>query len=110
MSTSDDTGGDKPVYQEPVLCYTEAVIYHFTNPCNVGDMAKGKSGGKTLEEARRITDDDVINALGGIPANKHHCSPLGVQALQAALADYSRRKSIADQSTLPSSSTRDASA
>jgi nitrogen fixation NifU-like protein len=48
--------------------------------------------GRTLEEARRITDDDVIEALGGIPERKRHCSLLGVMALQAALDDLEARR------------------
>ncbi|MBK8596452.1 MAG: iron-sulfur cluster assembly scaffold protein [Holophagales bacterium] len=48
--------------------------------------------GKPIEEARRITDDDVIEALGGIPENKKHCSLLGVQALQVALGDWEGRQ------------------
>ena len=47
--------------------------------------------GRTLAEARGISDDDVIEALGGIPERKRHCSLLGVRALQAALADWERR-------------------
>jgi nitrogen fixation protein NifU and related proteins len=47
---------------------------------------------KTIEDAKRITDDDVVEALGGIPANKRHCSLLGVRALQAALEDFERRQ------------------
>lgn len=47
--------------------------------------------GRTLEEAGRLTDDDVVEALGGIPARKRHCSLLGVQALQAAIAGYRER-------------------
>ncbi|HCO48874.1 MAG TPA: iron-sulfur cluster assembly scaffold protein, partial [Spirochaetaceae bacterium] len=47
--------------------------------------------GKTIEEAMNITDDDVVKALGGIPENKKHCSLLGVQALQAAIASYKGR-------------------
>ncbi|MFA6366278.1 MAG: iron-sulfur cluster assembly scaffold protein [Candidatus Hydrogenedentales bacterium] len=50
--------------------------------------------GKTIEEAMNITDDDVVNALGGIPENKKHCSLLGVQALQAAIARYKSRLQI----------------
>jgi nitrogen fixation NifU-like protein len=46
---------------------------------------------QTLEAARAITDDDVIEALGGIPENKKHCSLLGVRALHAAIADFARR-------------------
>ena len=48
------------------------------------DLAKGR----TIEEARNITDDDVIEALGGIPEKKKHCSLLGVLALQAAIKDW----------------------
>lgn len=52
------------------------------------ELAKGK----TLEEAKRITDDDVVEALGGIPEGKRHCSLLGVQALQAAIQDFENRQ------------------
>ena len=52
------------------------------------DLAKGKS----LEDARNITDDDVIESLGGIPERKKHCSLLGVQALQAAIKDWETRQ------------------
>jgi len=48
--------------------------------------------GKTVEEARRITDDDVIEALGGIPERKRHCSLLGVRGLHAALSDWEARQ------------------
>ncbi len=48
--------------------------------------------GKTIEEARHITDDDVIEALGGIPERKRHCSILGVRALQAAIEDWERQR------------------
>ena len=44
--------------------------------------------GKSIKEATKITDDDVISVLGGIPEQKQHCSLLGVQGLRAAIADY----------------------
>ncbi|HOX31189.1 MAG TPA: iron-sulfur cluster assembly scaffold protein [Spirochaetales bacterium] len=47
--------------------------------------------GKSVEDAEGISDDDVVVALGGIPENKKHCSLLGVQALQAAMADWRSR-------------------
>lgn len=51
-------------------------------------MLTALAEGKTIEEAKRITDDDVIEALGGIPEKKRHCSLLGVRALQAAIEDW----------------------
>lgn len=135
----DGHRGDLP---GPVLFYTDAVIDHFMNPRNVGDLPEAETDGfglvgdpscgdqmllwigvedgriariafrsfgcpgaiatssmlttlavgRTLEEARRITDDDVIEALGGIPERKRHCSLLGVMALQAALDDLEARR------------------
>ncbi len=52
------------------------------------ELAKGQS----IEEAKQITDDDVVEALGGIPERKRHCSLLGVQALMAAIEDYEKRQ------------------
>lgn len=51
-------------------------------------MLTALAQGKTVEQARRITDDDVIEGLGGIPETKRHCSLLGVQALRAAIKDW----------------------
>ena len=48
--------------------------------------------GKTLNAALSLTDDDVIQALGGLPKRKQHCSLLGLQALQQAVADYLFKK------------------
>ena len=125
----------------PVLYYTDAVIDHFSNPRNIGEMAADEADGyalsgdplcgdqmklwirveenriadikfksfgcpgaiatssmvthlargRALEEAMALTDDDVIEALGGIPENKKHCSLLGINALHAAIADYLQR-------------------
>ena len=55
-------------------------------------MLTALAEGKTIDAAKRITDDDVIEALGGIPEKKRHCSLLGVRALQAALDDWSSRQ------------------
>ena len=48
------------------------------------EMAKGKS----LDEAEEITDEKIADALGGLPAVKHHCSNLGAAALDNAIWDY----------------------
>ena len=49
--------------------------------------------GKTLEEAKKITPKDIVNALGGLPPRKIHCSVLGDQALRAAIEDYEKKRS-----------------
>ncbi|OSA92927.1 UNVERIFIED_ORG: iron-sulfur cluster assembly scaffold protein [Clostridium botulinum] len=43
---------------------------------------------KTLEEALKITETDIIDALDGLPENKKHCSNLGVAALKNAISNY----------------------
>ncbi len=50
----------------------------------VTEMAKGMR----LEEAMKITRDDVADELGGLPPQKLHCSNLGADALHAAIEDY----------------------
>ena len=44
--------------------------------------------GKTLEEALKLTDNDVIQAANGIPARKAHCSLLAIRALHQAITQY----------------------
>lgn len=47
--------------------------------------------GKTIEEALKVTNKAVAEALGGLPEVKLHCSVLAEQALRSALADYYRK-------------------
>jgi nitrogen fixation NifU-like protein len=48
--------------------------------------------GKGIDDVLLISDDDVIEAAGGVPARKAHCSLLGVVGLHSAIADYLMRK------------------
>jgi nitrogen fixation NifU-like protein len=120
--------------------YNPAVLDHFLNPRNVGDVPRadgvGEAGrsdcgdtlrmslkieegrivearfraigcaasiasssmatelvrGRTLEEARRFSNEEVVAALGGLPPGKIQCSVLAGQALQAALEDYYQKR------------------
>ncbi|NJD62362.1 MAG: Fe-S cluster assembly scaffold protein NifU [Deltaproteobacteria bacterium] len=47
--------------------------------------------GKTLEEARAITNQQVSEALDGLPPVKIHCSVMAEQAVKAALDDYVKK-------------------
>lgn len=51
------------------------------------ELAKGK----TLDEAKKITRDDVANSLGGLPTVKMHCSNLAADALKDAIRDYEEK-------------------
>ncbi len=54
----------------------------------VSELALGKS----FYEAMQLCDDDVVQALDGLPEGKRHCSLLGIQGLHTAMADYLVRR------------------
>ena len=47
--------------------------------------------GKTVEEALKITNKDVVDELGGLPAVKIHCSVLADHAIKSAIYDYAQK-------------------
>lgn len=54
----------------------------------VTQLAKGK----TIEEAQSITNDDVLNALDGLPEGKDRCSGFALDALRKAIENYIENK------------------
>ncbi|CDZ23815.1 hypothetical protein CCDG5_0686 [[Clostridium] cellulosi] len=50
--------------------------------------------GKTVDEALKLSNKAVIEALDGLPPAKIHCSVLAEQAVKAALSDYYRKQGI----------------
>ncbi len=47
--------------------------------------------GKTIDEALKITNAEVVEKLGGLPAQKLHCSVLAEEAIKAAINDYLKK-------------------
>lgn len=56
----------------------------------ITELAKGK----TIEEALKITKDDVAKSLGGLPPVKMHCSLLATDALKEAIYDYLKKNNL----------------
>ncbi len=48
--------------------------------------------GKTVEEAKKLDEKDILNHLGKIPAPKIHCACLAKKTLQKALQEYENKK------------------
>lgn len=57
-------------------------------------MATELIKGKSIEEAMKLTNKAVMEALGGLPPVKVHCSLLAEEAVHAALWDYAQKKGI----------------
>lgn len=57
-------------------------------------MATELIRGKSIDEALKLTNRAVVEALDGLPAVKLHCSVLAEQAVRSALADYYRRQGV----------------
>ena len=52
------------------------------------ELAKGK----TIEEAKKISKDDILKGLGSLPPVKAHCSVLAQDGLKKAIEDYEKKK------------------
>ena len=95
--------------------YNQTVMDHFMNPRNMGDIKDGKIEdarfktfgcgsaiasssmatelikGRSIDEAMNFSNQEVVDALGGLPPVKIHCSVLAEEALKAALEDYLKK-------------------
>ena len=57
-------------------------------------MATELIKGRTLEEAKNFSNQEVVDALGGLPPVKIHCSVLAEEALKAAIEDYETKTGL----------------
>ena len=56
------------------------------------DMACDMIKGKTIEDALKLTNKEVLENLGGLPSQKIHCSVLATEAITAAIANYKKKQ------------------
>ena len=65
-------------------------------------MATEMIKGKTIDEALAVTNKQVVEALGGLPAHKLHCSVLAEESIKSAVRDYYDKNGIEyDHSKFP---------
>jgi nitrogen fixation protein NifU and related proteins len=67
-------------------------------------MATELIKGRTLEEVKNFSNQEVVDALGGLPPVKIHCSVLAEEALKAAIEDYEKKNSL-ESRTAPEAAT-----
>ena len=70
------------------------LVFGCTASIATSSMTAVLAKGKTIEEAMNITEQDIIDALDGLPEAKQHCSNLGVAALRNAIQNYLAKTSI----------------
>ena len=61
------------------------------------DVACDLIKGKTIDEALKITNKQVIQLLGELPAHKIHCSVLAEEAINSAVNDYNKKQAKASK-------------
>lgn len=71
---------------------TIAQAAFYTDGCGTsiasGSMVTGLARGKNISEAQRISEQDVLTALGGLPDESEHCALLASNTLKEAIKDY----------------------
>jgi len=80
--------GKEQEYIKNIKFKTLGCVAAIATSSMITELAKGK----TLEDASKITRDDVSKSLGRLPPIKEHCSNLAADALRKAIKDYVKRK------------------
>ncbi len=78
--------------EEDIIKEISFLVFGCTAAIATSSMITEMAKGKTIEEAEKITEKQLIDALDGLPQSKLHCSVLGVKGLRAAIDDYKSKK------------------
>jgi nitrogen fixation NifU-like protein len=81
-----DKGGQEII--KSIRVKTFGCVAAIATSSAITDLAKGK----TLEEAERISNKNIVDVVEGLPPQKIHCSVLAAQALKRAIDDYKKKK------------------
>ena len=83
-------------------CWLGMIILCVFLALAVWENEKAAARIRTLEDALALTNQEVVDALGGLPAHKLHCSVLAEEAVKSAVQDYYERNNIPyDKSKFP---------
>lgn len=74
--------------QNDIISNISFLVFGCGAAITCGSMTTMLARGKSLIEALKITEQDIVDELDGLPEAKQHCSNLGVTALKAAIQDY----------------------
>jgi len=87
--------GDTMEFWLKVKGNTITDIHFMTDGCGSsiasGSMVTEMAKGKSIDEAVKINQQDVLNALGGLPEESLHCAVLVADTLKAAIRDHTAR-------------------
>ena len=82
--------------QDEIIIDISFLVFGCTASIATSSMTTVLAMGKSLGTALEITEQDIINSLGGLPKEKQHCSNLGVGALRKAIHNYREKQGIAN--------------
>lgn len=85
--------------RDEIICDISFLIFGCCAAIASGSITTVLAKGKTLQEALQITEQDILNALDGLPEEKQHCSNLGAATLHAAINDYLSKQEKNNQQT-----------
>ena len=77
---------------EEIIKDIKFLTYGCVAAISTSSIITGLVKGKTVKEASKITKDNIVESLGGLPKIKYHCSILAVDALKEAIKDYNGKK------------------